>query len=154
MKKAKLKCLGTDENVTVLHALGRVFNPKCERTHLNFLRNSRIQLMYLIKILDQEEGHKTFVHCPNDISSLLVTQPTTSLNLIHHNYIGHFQNLEDIVNGIDCLSNSDVILNEWRSDLSAELGMNLAVRGMMTSNENPVTGRWMPIKSAKNHLKS
>lgn len=98
--------------------------------------------------------HKTFTHCPNNISSLLATQPATSLNLIHHNYIGHFQCLEEIVNAIDCLSYSDVILNEWRSDLSAELGLNLTVRGMMTSNDNPVTGRWMPIKSAKNHLKS
>lgn len=99
-------------------------------------------------------GHKKFTHCPNDISSLLTSQPTTSLNLIHHNYIDRFQNLEEIVNAIDCLSYSDVILNEWRSDLSAELGINLTVRGMMTSNENPVTGRWMPIRGAKNQLKS
>lgn len=119
-----------------------------------FLKKFQNPIVVFKNILDQEEGHKTFTHCPNDISSLLATQPTTSLNLIHHNYIGHFQNLEEIVNGIDCLSDSDVILNEWRSDLSAELGMNLAVRGMMTSNENPITGRWMPIKSAKNHLKS
>lgn len=31
-KRSKLKSLGTDENITVLHALGRVFNPKCRRT--------------------------------------------------------------------------------------------------------------------------
>lgn len=30
IKKSKLKSLGTDENITVLHALGRVFNPKCK----------------------------------------------------------------------------------------------------------------------------
>lgn len=105
------------------------------------------------KILDQKEesGHglKKFTHCPNDISSLLATQPTTSLNLIHHNYIGHFQSLEDIVNGIDSLSYADIILNEWRSDLSAEIGINLAVRGIMTSNDHPVTGRWMPIRSIR-----
>lgn len=108
------------------------------------------------KVSDQREenGLKTFTHCPNDISSLLATQPATSLNLIHHNYIGYFQSLEDIVNGIDCLSYSDIILNEWRSDFSAEIGMNLAVRGIMTSNDHPVAGRWMPIRSAKNQLKA
>lgn len=35
-KKAKLKSLGVDENVTVLHALGRVFNPKCEFLNRRF----------------------------------------------------------------------------------------------------------------------
>lgn len=30
--KSKLKSLGTDENITVLHALGRVMNPKCKLT--------------------------------------------------------------------------------------------------------------------------
>lgn len=99
-------------------------------------------------------SHRTFTHCPNNISSLLATQPTTSLNLIHHNYIGHFQVLEEIVNAIDCLSHADVILNEWRSDLAAEIGVNLAVRGIMTANDHPVTGRWMPIKSAKTQMKS
>lgn len=29
-KQSKLKSMGTDENITMLHALGRVFNPKCE----------------------------------------------------------------------------------------------------------------------------
>lgn len=98
-------------------------------------------------------GNKPFVHSPDEISSLLASQPTTSLNLIHHNYIGHFQRLEEIIDAIDSLGYSDVILNEWRSDLSAEIGTDLAVRGVMTANEHPVTGRWMPIKSAKNHQK-
>lgn len=74
----------------------------------------------------------------------------TSLSLIHHNYIGHFQSLEDIVDATDYLSHADVIFKEWRSGLSTDIGMNLAVRGIMTCNDHPVTGRWMPIKSAKN----
>lgn len=45
-------------------------------------------------------------------------------------------------------------MNEWRSDMSAEIAMNLTVRGVMVSNEMPVTGRWMPIRSGKNFLKS
>lgn len=98
-------------------------------------------------------GNKVFVHSPDEISSLLTTQPTTTLNLIHHNYIGHFQCLEESVEAIDCLSHSDVILNEWRSDVSADIGVNLTVRGVMVANEHPVTGRWMPIRSAKNQLK-
>lgn len=114
----------------------------------------RTLLLFLLSFTDKDErdpnGHKVFVHSPDEISSLLATQPTTSLNLIHHNYIAHFQRLEDCLGAIDCLGHSDVILNEWRSDISAELGVGLAVRGVMTANEQPVTGRWMPIKSAKN----
>lgn len=119
--------------------------------------------LYIVKAilvipLDQDaidaHSNKVFLHSPDEISSLLATQPTTSLNLIHHNYIGHFQLLEDIIAAIDCLSLADMILNEWRSDLSAELGLNLAIRGVMTSNTNPVTGRWMPIKSGKNQQQS
>lgn len=116
--------------------------------------------MFLIQInnnLDQDEadsdGNKQFINSPDEIASLLASQPTTSLNLIHHNYIGHFQRLEEILDAIDCVSHADVILNEWRSDLCAELGTTLAVRGVMTANEHPVTGRWMPIKSAKNQQK-
>lgn len=99
-------------------------------------------------------GNKIFLHSPDEISSLLATQPTTSLNLVHHNYIGHFQLLEDIIGAIDCLSCADTILNEWRSDLSVEIGLNLAIRGVMTCNTSPVSGRWMPIKSGKNQQKT
>ncbi|XP_055326402.1 cell cycle checkpoint protein RAD17-like [Sitodiplosis mosellana] len=133
--KSKLKSLGTDENITVLHALGRVFNPKYKEEA-------------------DALGNKTFLHSPDEITSLLTTQPTTSINLIHHNYITHFQRLEEIISAIDCISHSDVMLNEWRSDLCAEIGVGLAVRGVMTANENPVTGRWMPVRSAKNQLKT
>lgn len=93
------------------------------------------------------------LHSPDEIASLLATQPTTSLALIHHNYVGHFQRLEDILNASDALSCADVIQCEWRSDASNEISVNLAVRGVMISNELPVTGRWMPIRSAKNNQK-
>lgn len=99
-------------------------------------------------------GQKTFLHSPDEIASLLSSQPMTSLNLIHHNYIGHFQHMEEIISAIDSLSHSDVMLKEWRSDLSAEIGVGLAVRGVMTANEHPVTGRWMPVRSCKNKFKS
>lgn len=41
-KKNKFKSLGCDESVTVMHALGRVFNPKCKNIQNDFfvLRNS------------------------------------------------------------------------------------------------------------------
>lgn len=29
-KSGKLKSLGTDQSVSMLHAIGRIFNPKCE----------------------------------------------------------------------------------------------------------------------------
>lgn len=94
------------------------------------------------------------MHSPDEIASLLATQPTTSINLIHHNYITHFQQLDEIIGAIDCISHADVMLNEWRSDMSAEMGIGLAVRGVMTANEHPVTGRWMPVRSAKNQMKT
>lgn len=104
--------------------------------------------------LDQEtadeNGNKQLLHSPDEIGSLLCSQPSSSINLIHNNYIGHFQQFEDIVEAVEYLSSSDIIMNEWRSDQSHEIALNVAVRGMMVSNEKPVTGRWMPIRSTKN----
>lgn len=107
----------------------------------------------LISSIDQdvadEQGNQKLVHCPGEIASLLCSQPSSSINLIHNNYIGHFQQFDDIVKASDYLSTSDVVLNEWRSDQTNDIGLNIAVRGVMISNEKPVTGRWMPIRSAK-----
>lgn len=104
--------------------------------------------------LDQEvpdaNGNKQLLHSPDEITSLLCSQPSSSINLIHNNYIGHFQQFDDIVKAVEYLSSSDIIMNEWRSDQSHDMGLNVAVRGMMVSNEKPVTGRWMPIRSSKN----
>lgn len=93
------------------------------------------------------------VHSPDEISSLLTSQPSTSFSLIHNNYVSHYQQFDDVVQAADYLSISDIILNEWRSGQSNEIGVNLAVRGIMISNEKPVSGRWMPIRSNKKDIK-
>lgn len=135
-----------------------------------FLKRSSNGFLTDNQTTDAEEL-KTFVHSPELIASQFSTQPMNMLTLIHTNYLCHFHDIEDIVRASDSLSLSDDVLNEWRvgrdetflyyssdlwwkfiqlqEDLSSEIGINLAVRGIMVWNQKPVTGRWMPIRSAK-----
>lgn len=112
-----------------MHALGRVFNPKYTAADAN--------------------GLQLLQHSPESIASTFTTQPTVNLALMHTNYVGHFRTIEEIVAAADILTRTDMVLHEWRSDLLPEVAMTMAVRGIMVYNEHPVTGRWMPIKSAK-----
>lgn len=57
---------------------------------------------------------KTLTNPPETIIAVLTTQPLTNLNLIHANYSGHFQDIDDVASAADILSEAEVILNEWR----------------------------------------
>lgn len=182
-KKSKFKSLGSDESVTIMHALGRVFNPKCKKLKrkLEILRFWPETIFYfsLLRIDNDEadsKGVRLLQHSPEAIASTFTTQPSTNLSLMHSNYVGHFQSIDDVVNASDILSQTDIVLNEWRvsysvikfycprnveksflfysqSDLLPEVAMTMAVRGIMVTNEHPVTGRWMPVRSAKYNSK-
>lgn len=59
-------------------------------------------------------GYKTLVHSPEEIASNFSTQPSNIITLIHTNYMGHFQNIDDVIRASDNLSRADIILNEYR----------------------------------------
>lgn len=108
----------------MMHALGRVFNPK-----------------YV-------EGSEKLLHSPEDIASAFSTEPKNFSSFVHANYLGHFADIENVVSAIDALSISDDILSEYREDSLGLVGLNVALRGVMVSNKNPVSG-WMPVKGPK-----
>lgn len=120
-KKNKLKSLGSDETITVMHALGRIFNPKCKPEY----RESEAVIAFILTVFfivycraDQEiansDGHRKFLHSPDDISSTFTTQPRNMLTLTHTNYLCHFNSIENTLGAADDLTRADTFLNEWR----------------------------------------
>lgn len=96
----------------------------------------------------KENDFKLFLHSPEDIANTFITQPRNMLTLTHTNYLCHFRDIENIVGAANILTQSDVLLNEWQTDLSKELAIIAGTRGLMVYNEKPITG-WMPIRSSK-----
>uniref|UniRef100_A0A1I8P3C9 AAA+ ATPase domain-containing protein n=1 Tax=Stomoxys calcitrans TaxID=35570 RepID=A0A1I8P3C9_STOCA len=118
-----LKSVGRDETVTMMHALGRVFNPK------------------------YTESNK-LLHSPEDIAQAFITEPKKFTDFVHTNYLHHFRDIDAVVDAANGLSLCDVILTEYRDDALALTGLNLGIRNVMVANKNPITG-WMPVKGPK-----
>ncbi|KAL5278576.1 RAD17 family protein [Megaselia abdita] len=123
-KKAekKLKSIGKDESVTMMHAIGRVFNPKYEGSNLT--------------------------HQPEDITESFSSEPKNFLDLLYANYLPHFSSIENALEAVECFGSSDLMMTEYRESQVGVVGLNVAIRGLMVSNEKPVTG-WMPVKGPK-----
>ncbi|XP_058835626.1 cell cycle checkpoint protein RAD17 isoform X2 [Topomyia yanbarensis] len=130
-KEKKLKSVGCNENLTLMHALGRVFNPKYEET---------------------VKGEEKFHHSPEDLTDAFTSQPGSMISLIHSNYVLRFTDIEDIKEAADALSLSDVIMSEYREDLLASYGLNIAVRGTMVHNRK-TAGGWQQIRKKKVYSK-
>ncbi|XP_004536122.1 cell cycle checkpoint protein RAD17 [Ceratitis capitata] len=120
-KMSTLKTIRRDESVTMMHALGRVFNPK----HL---------------------PNGSFIHKPEDITDSFTSEPKRFINLIHANYLPHFKDIEHIVEAGDALSIADNIISEYREDALAVTALNLAVHSIMVANQTPVSA-WLPIRA-------
>lgn len=120
----KLSSVGRDETITLMHALGRVFNPK------------------------YTDDTQQLLHSPEDIASTFSSEPKNFTNFVHTNYLGHFADIENVLLAADALSVSDNILSEYREDTLGLVGLNVAIRGVMVSNRKPVTG-WMPVRGPK-----
>ncbi|XP_050328608.1 cell cycle checkpoint protein RAD17 isoform X1 [Bactrocera neohumeralis] len=125
-KISTLKTIRRDESVTMLHALGRVFNPK-------------------------RLPNGNFTHKPEDITDSFASEPKRFIDLIHANYLPHFREIEHVVEAANALSIADNIITEYREEALALTALNLAVHSIMQTNESPVTA-WMPIRAARrNH---
>ncbi|XP_022208239.2 cell cycle checkpoint protein RAD17 [Drosophila obscura] len=121
--QSTLKSIGRDESITLMHALGRVLNPK-------FNEDKRLQ------------------HSPEVLTEAFCTEPRNFVNFIHANYLPHFRDIEDVVPTINDLGLADLMLNEYRVDGLSTMGLNLAIRGSMLANSAPVSG-WMPVRGPK-----
>ncbi|XP_037805815.1 cell cycle checkpoint protein RAD17 [Lucilia sericata] len=118
-----LKSVGRDESVTMMHALGRVFNPKFT-----------------------EDKH--FVHSPEELAEAFTTEPKKFIDLVQANYVLHFRDIEYVLEAANGLSLCDIMLSDYRDDSLALTGLNVGIRSVMVANTNPATG-WMPIKGQK-----
>ncbi|XP_062552169.1 cell cycle checkpoint protein RAD17-like [Armigeres subalbatus] len=123
-KESKLKSVGSDGSITLMHALGRVFNPKFDETN-------------------------KLHHSPEDLAEAFVSQPGAMISLIHSNYVNRFTDIDDIVGAADVLSLADVITSSsFREDQLTGHGLNLVVRGMMMHNRKTAAG-WQQIRKKK-----
>ncbi|EDW42158.1 cell cycle checkpoint protein RAD17 [Drosophila sechellia] len=121
--QSTLKSIGRDESITLMHALGRVLNPKFNED-------------------------KTMLHSPEEITEAFNTEPRNFVNFVYANYLPHFKEIDDVVTAIDDLGLSDCMLNEYRDDNLSVMGLNVAIRGVMMANTCPVSG-WMPVRGPK-----
>lgn len=100
----------------------------------------------LILYIVTEDKH--FVHSPEELAENFTTEPKKFIDLVQANYMGHFRDIEYVLEAANGLSLCDVMLNEYRDDSLALTGLNVGIRSIMVSNTHPVTG-WMPIKGQK-----
>ncbi|ALC45518.1 Rad17, partial [Drosophila busckii] len=117
-----LKSIGRDESITMMHALGRVFNPKYE--------DNRLQ------------------HNPEELAEAFYSEPRNFVNFIHANYLPHFRDIAHVNDAVNDIGLADMLLQEYRDDTLALVALNTAIRGCMVANAAPVSG-WMPVRGPK-----
>ncbi|XP_043281777.1 cell cycle checkpoint protein RAD17 isoform X2 [Venturia canescens] len=124
--KLKHECETRAESLSLLHAIGRVINPK------------RV-----------ESGDSwKFVHDPDEISSSFLSQSIIFLHFLHENYMNTISDVEEIELCSDILSISDMITHGWQDINLIKLNLSLCIRGVMVHNKNPVSG-WNPVRKPR-----
>ncbi|XP_052897170.1 cell cycle checkpoint protein RAD17 [Anopheles moucheti] len=121
--KKSTKQLGLNENLTVMHGLGRIFHPK---------------------FVKQDESVR-FLHSPESIADCFLTQPSSIVSLLHANYVTRCADIQNVCQASDTLTVVDAIMNEFRTDQLATYGIHIAVRCMMVNNEQSTHG-FQPIR--------
>lgn len=123
-KDSKLKEIGRDETISMLHGIGRVLNPKYDTaTH-------------------------RLTHSPEVITEAFSTQPGNFLLFLFSNYPAHFATVADSADCCQALSAGDRLLSEYRDQALPQIALNVGIRGAMVANCTPVSG-WHPVKGHK-----
>ncbi|XP_046423151.1 cell cycle checkpoint protein RAD17 isoform X1 [Neodiprion fabricii] len=121
---------GRGESLSLLHAIGRVTNPK--------------RLV---------EGNSwKFVHDPDEIAYFFQTQPSTFARFLHENHLNTTRGIEEATAATDILSISDCLISDWRDSHLGRLGLSFCIRGIMITNNDPVPG-WNPVRKPRNDEK-
>ncbi|CAK9796453.1 Cell cycle checkpoint protein RAD17 [Anthophora plagiata] len=121
------KCNTREETLGLLHAVGRVINPK--RT--------------------QTESHWKFVHDPDEIAAFFQSQATVFLRFLQENYLNTMRGIEEVNSCANILSLADVLNSEWRDANLTGVTLSFCTRGLMVKNEKPVSG-WNPVRKPPN----
>lgn len=120
----KLKEIGRDETISMMHGVGRVLNPKYDSI------TNRLS------------------HSPEGITEAFATQPNNFLLFLFSNYLPHFATIPDSAECCQSLSKSDFLLAEYRDQALPLIALNVGIRGAMVANSAPVAG-WHPVKGHK-----
>ncbi|XP_055370723.1 cell cycle checkpoint protein RAD17 [Condylostylus longicornis] len=118
VEKDTQKLIGRNETITLMHALGRVFHPKYE-----------------------DSKKDKFLHSPEELTTQFLTEEKNFVNFIYANYLAYFTSIENVLEAINSLSLSDILLTEYQTINSSIIGLNLAIRGVMVSNANTRVGK-------------
>ncbi|XP_076232328.1 rad17 checkpoint clamp loader component [Calliopsis andreniformis] len=116
-----------EESLGLLHGVGRVINPK--RT--------------------QDGSSWKFVHDPDEIAAFFLSQATVFLNFLQENYLNTIRGIEEANVCANILSLADVLNSEWRDPNLARATLSFCIRGIMVTNEKPVSG-WNPVRKPPN----
>ncbi|XP_011871318.1 PREDICTED: cell cycle checkpoint protein RAD17 [Vollenhovia emeryi] len=117
------ECGVREEILGLLHGIGRVTNPR-RKWHGNSYK---------------------FVHDPEEIAAFFQSQSVVFVQFLQENYLNTMRTMEEATVAADILSLADVLNSEWRDRNLSKVALSYSIRGLMLTNEKPVTG-WNPVR--------
>ncbi|KYQ54026.1 Cell cycle checkpoint protein RAD17 [Trachymyrmex zeteki] len=125
-RHVKSECGIREETLGLLHGVGRVINPK-RQSHGNSFK---------------------FVHDPEEIAAFFQSQSVVFVQFLQENYLNTIRTLEEAAVASDILSLADVLNSEWRDRNLNKVALSYCIRGLMLTNEKPVTN-WNPVRKPR-----
>lgn len=125
-RHVKSECGIREETLGLLHGVGRVINPK-RQSHGNSFK---------------------FVHDPEEIAAFFQSQSVVFVKFLQENYLNTIRTLEEAAVASDILSLADVLNSEWRDRNLNKVALSYCIRGLMLTNEKPVTN-WNPVRKPR-----
>ncbi|KAL0112732.1 hypothetical protein PUN28_012182 [Cardiocondyla obscurior] len=122
----KSECGVREETLSLLHAVGRVINPK--------------------RVTTSNDG---FVHDPEELAAFFQFQSKTFVQFLQENYLRTIRTIEEAAVASGILSLADVLNSEWRDYNLCKFTLSYSIRGLMLANEKPIKN-WNPIKKPQN----
>ncbi|XP_063238440.1 cell cycle checkpoint protein RAD17 [Bacillus rossius redtenbacheri] len=92
-----------------------------------------------------------FEHDPYKIAEQFACEAGRFVDLLQENYVHMFSRLSDVEAASERISDADILLASLPDqEVLQELGVGVAVTGIMCANKFPVR-KWQPIKMSKKH---
>ncbi|XP_011701517.1 PREDICTED: cell cycle checkpoint protein RAD17 isoform X2 [Wasmannia auropunctata] len=122
----KSECGIREETLGLLHGIGRVTNPK-RKPHGDSFK---------------------FDHDPEEIAAFFQSHSVVFVKFLQENYLNTIRTLEEAAVASDILSLGDVLNSEWRDPNLRKVALSYCIRGLMLTNEKPVTA-WNPVRKPR-----
>ncbi|CAL8129667.1 unnamed protein product [Orchesella dallaii] len=139
-----------DDTIQLFRALGKVLYAKRDETLIS--ENE----MILVGEMEKDRRMHPLIENPENICDKAAVSTDTFLGFLHQNYPAFYGSLDDMASAAEYLAISDYMISAWKFDDSGaraykvretkeQLAMNIAVRGLMHSNNNRVSVGWKPL---------